>query len=158
MTEVTRGEINDIIADNSGVLPAAFTYQSAQVQSREQMALRMGVNVSTLTTDVRARLSINTDTSYSSFLVELNQRYYTMAVDMPTSTGALFAESVSPGDLARYVTPDNPATYISSATYGRRFYLLIESTESASEMQASIRASLIPKPTMASVWVLWFQM
>jgi hypothetical protein len=32
-------------------------------------------------------------------------------------------------------------TYISSVTYGRRFYLLIESTESASEMRGSIEAS-----------------
>jgi len=133
--------MNDIIADNSGVLPAAFTYSSAEVQSREQMALRMGVNVNSLTTDVRARLSLNQDTSYSSFLVELTQRYYTMSFDMPSSMGALFADTVTPADLARYVSDDNPATYISSVTYGRRFYLLIESTESASEMSASIRAS-----------------
>jgi hypothetical protein len=133
--------MNDIIAENSGVLPAAFTYTSAEVQSREQMALRMGVNVNSLTTDVRGRLSLSQDTSYSSFLVELTQRYYTMSFDMPASMDRLFADTVTPGDLARYVDDDNPATYISSVTYGRRFYLLIESTETATEMSASIRAS-----------------
>jgi thiol-activated cytolysin len=133
--------MNDIIADNNGVLPAQFTYQSAEVQSREQMALRMGVNVNTLTSDVNARLSINTDTSYSSFLVELNQRYFTMVFNMPTAVDGLFADSVTPADLARFVSDGNPATYISSVTYGRRFYLLIESTESVADMQASISAS-----------------
>ena len=133
--------MNDIIADNNGVLPAAFTYQSSHVQSREQMALKMGVNVSTLTSDVNARLSLSSDTSTSSFLVELNQRYYTMSFDMPTSLNRLFADSVTPADLARYVADDNPATYISSVTYGRRFYLLIESTETVTDMQASISAS-----------------
>lgn len=133
--------MNDIIADNNGVLAAAFTYQSSEVQSREQMALKMGVNAHSLTADVNARLSINTDESFHSFLVELNQRYYTMAFDMPTSTDALFHESVTPADLARYIAEDNPATYISSVTYGRRFYLLIESTESVASMQASISAS-----------------
>jgi hypothetical protein len=133
--------MNDIIADNSGVLPAAFTYSMAEVQSREQMALRMGVNARSVTSDVRARLSLEQDTSYSSYLVELTQRYYTMSFDMPASTDALFADSVTPDDLARYVAPDNPATYISSVTYGRRFYLLIESTETTTEMSAAIRAS-----------------
>jgi thiol-activated cytolysin len=133
--------MNDIIADNTGVVPAAFTYQSSQVQSREQMALSMGVNANSLTTEVNARLSINTDEAYSSFLVELNQRYYTMSFDMPTSLSALFHESVTPADLARYVSDANPATYISSVTYGRRFYLLIESNDSASDMQAAISAS-----------------
>jgi len=133
--------MNDIIADNTGVLPAAFTYHSAQVQSRQEMALRMGVNVNSLTTDVNARLSLSSEETYNSFLVELTQRYYTMSFDLPTSLGGLFADSVTPADLARYVSEDNPATYISSVTYGRRFYLLIESTESVSEMQASISAS-----------------
>ena len=133
--------MNDIVKDNNGVLPAAFTYRSEQVQSREQMALRMGVNVESVTSSVSGSLSMNSDESYSSFLVELNQRYYTMVFNMPTSTGALFDKSVVPSDLARYVMPDNPATYISSVTYGRRFYLLIESTESASEVRASIKAS-----------------
>ena len=133
--------MNDIIARNTGVLPAAFTYQMSQVQSREEMALKMGVNVASLTTDVRAKLSLSSQTSYNSFLVQLNQRYYTMAFDLPTSAAALFADSVAPADVARYVGNANPATYISSVTYGRRFYLLIESTETASEMRGSIRAS-----------------
>ena len=90
---------------------------------------------------MRAKLNINTDTEFNSFLVELNQRYYTMSFGMPTSREALFAGSVEPTDLARYVSPSNPATYISSVTYGRRFYLLVESTESVADMRASISAS-----------------
>ncbi len=133
--------MNDIIAENNGTLPAAFTYRSSEVQSREQMALNMGVNVETMTTDVRSSLSINTDIAYSSFLVELNQRYYTMSYDMPASREAIFASTVEPADLARFIAPANPATYISSVTYGRRFYLLVESTESAADMRASIQAS-----------------
>jgi len=73
--------------------------------------------------------------------VELNQRYYTMSFDMPSSPAALFREGVVPADLARFVSSNNPATYISSVTYGRRFYLLIESTETVADMRASISAS-----------------
>ena len=133
--------MNDIIAANSGTLPAAFTYRFAEVQSTRQMALSMGVNYNSLTTDVTAKLNLETDSAYSSYLVEFTQRYYTMSFDMPGSYEALFQSSVTPAALQRYVGPDNPLTYISSVTYGRRFYLLVESTESASAIGGSIQAS-----------------
>ena len=52
-----------------------------------------------------------------------------------------FQLTVSPSELSRYVYSGNPATYISSVTYGRIFYLLVESTASRTEMEASIRAT-----------------
>jgi hypothetical protein len=133
--------MNEILAQNSGVVPAGFNYSFSEVQSESQMALSMGVNVNSLTTNVRARLSFSQDRTYNRMLVELNQRFFTMAFDLPTSTDELFAPDVTPGDLAKYVGPGNPATYISSVTYGRRFYLLVESTSSIRDMRASVDAS-----------------
>jgi Thiol-activated cytolysin/Laminin B (Domain IV) len=133
--------MNDILAENSGVVPAAFSYNFSEVQSERQMALNMGVNFKSLTTNVKARLSFSEDRDYNRMLVELNQRFFTMSFDMPTSTAGLFQESVTPADLARYVQPGNPATYVGSVTYGRRFYLLVESTSSVRDMRASVDAS-----------------
>ena len=48
-------------------------------------------------------------------------------------------ERVSDASLS--VGPGNPATYISSVTYGRIFYMLVESTSSRTEMDAAINAS-----------------
>jgi hypothetical protein len=133
--------MNTILAQNSGVVPAAFTYSFTEVQSEQQMALSMGVNFKSLTTSVKSKLTFSQDLAYNRMLVELNQRYFTMAFDLPTSTAQLFAPSVTPADLAKYVGPGNPATYISSVTYGRRFYLLVESTSSVRDMRASVDAS-----------------
>ena len=133
--------MNDIIAANSGELPAAFTYNFSEVQSTEQMALNMGVNVKTLTSKVKAKLSFSSDREYHRYLVELNQRYYTMSFDLPAHLDDLFASDVTPADLIRYVGPGNPATYVSSVTYGRRFYLLVESTSSTRDISAAIDAS-----------------
>jgi thiol-activated cytolysin len=69
------------------------------------MALVIGVNVSTLTSDVRARLSFRSDRQYNRFLVVFNQRYYTMSYDLPTSLDELFAHGVSPADRMPYVGP-----------------------------------------------------
>jgi hypothetical protein len=48
---------------------------------------------------------------------------------------------VTPDDLDPFVGPGNPPAFISSVTYGRIFYLLIESTSSLTEIEASIDAS-----------------
>ncbi len=133
--------INNILAQNTGIVPARFTYTSSEVQSREQLALSLGVNVSTLSTDFKSRMSFSTDQQYNRFLVQMVQSYYTVVFDLPESLHDLLAPGVTGQQLDPYVGPGNPATYISSVTYGRRFFLLIESTSSLTEMKASIQAS-----------------
>ncbi|MCB0707119.1 MAG: thiol-activated cytolysin family protein [Saprospiraceae bacterium] len=133
--------INNIINTSTGVVPANFSFRYENVQSREQFALSAGVDVNTTFYELEANVSFSTDKAYNRFLVTLNQSYYTMSFDIPTSLDKLFDASVTPADLAKYVGPGNPATYISDVTYGRIFYMLIESTSSRTEMDAAIAAS-----------------
>ena len=133
--------INDILAQNTQIGAARFTYSSSEVQSKEELALTLGVNVSTLSTDLSANLAFSRDREYNRFLVKLNQSFYTVSFDLPLSLSDLFGPSVTAGDLGRYVGPGNPPTYISSVTYGRTFFLLIESTASVDDMRSSIHAS-----------------
>lgn len=142
---VTKSSIstaqNAIIQANNGVVPANFNYSFEDVYSREQMAFAMGVNVETWTTQVDASLSFSSDQTYNRMLVRLDQVYYTMSYDMPPSYDDVFAPSVTPGDLAKFIQPGNPACYVASVTYGRRYYLLIESTSSRQEMRAKVEAT-----------------
>lgn len=133
--------INDILAANSGIVPARFTYSSSEVQSREQMAMNLGVNVSTLSMDFNSKMSFSMDQQYNRFLVQMTQSFYTVSFDLPQSIDQLIAPGVTGEQLNPYVGPGNPATYISSVTYGRSFFLLIESTSTVMDMKASIQAS-----------------
>lgn len=133
--------MNNIIANAGDVVPANFQLDIEEVQSEKQLALELGLNVSTFTTKVRSNMSFSSERSYNRFLVKLTQAYYTMSFDLPTSLGQLFAESVTPEQLGTYVQPDNPATFISSVTYGRIFYMLVESTSSSEEMAAKLDVS-----------------
>lgn len=143
--------VNDIIAQQTGVVPARFTYRSSSVQSQEQLALALGVNVKTLGTRLKSQLSFSTDREYNRMMVEFVQSYYTVSMDLPRSLSELFHASVTAGDLAPYAGPGNPPTYISSVTYGRRFVLLIESTSSQREMEAKVKASYSSAVVGASV-------
>lgn len=139
-SEVTNA-INNIIAGSTGVVPANFSLTIKNVQSREQFALSLGVNVDSKFYELEGKLNFSTDNSYNRFVVNLNQSFYTISYDIPTSLNQLFDPSVTPADLEKYIGPGNPATYISDVTYGRIYYMLIESTSSRTEMDAAINAS-----------------
>lgn len=133
--------MNTIISNSGDVVPANFQLEIIQVESESQMALEMGIDFESYTTKVAADLSFSSDKEYNRMLVKLNQSYYTMSFDLPTSLDQVFHPSVTPDQLSTYVQEDNPATFISSVTYGRIFYMLVESTSSREEMSAKIDAS-----------------
>ncbi|MCB0821605.1 MAG: thiol-activated cytolysin family protein [Bacteroidales bacterium] len=144
--EVSKSSIsvamNNIIANSPPDLPSNFVFNYSQVQSEQAMALQLGVDFESAFADISADFGFSQNSSYNRILVELNQSFYTMSFDIPTSNADLFAPSVTPDDLAKYVQEGNPATYISDVTYGRIYYMLIESSSTYTEMEASVQASL----------------
>ncbi|MEL7268594.1 MAG: thiol-activated cytolysin family protein [Bacteroidota bacterium] len=139
-----RDAQNQIIAgsilDGDPSVPADFSLSIESVQSKEELALKMGVKFRTFNAKVSSQLQVSTSATVNSVLVKLTQRFYTMDVDIPTSPDTFFDESVTAEQLGEYVQPDNPATYIQSVTYGRIFYMLFESTASTSDMKAKLEA------------------
>lgn len=133
--------MNNIIAQNGNITPANFTLDVVAINSKEELALEMGLKVSTLTTKVSGDFSLDTSTEKSSVLVKLTQAYYTMSYVKPTSLDEVFDPSVTPEQLSGFIQPDNPATFISSVTYGRIFYMLYESTASAQDMEVALKGS-----------------
>jgi thiol-activated cytolysin len=136
-----QNAMNNIIANAGDVVPANFRLEIQEVQSENQLALELGLNMNTYSTKVKSSMSFSSERSYNRFLVKLTQSYYTMSFDLPTRLDQLFDPSVTPEELTKYVQADNPATFISSVTYGRIFYMLVESTSSTKEMAAKLDAS-----------------
>jgi thiol-activated cytolysin len=136
-----QNAMNQIIASAPDDLPANFVFKYSQVQSEQALALELGIDYESAFVDVSSDFSFSSGSSLNRILVELNQSFYTMSFDIPTSLDGLFAPSVTPDDLRRYVQEGNPATYISDVTYGRIYYMLIESTSSYTEMETQIQAS-----------------
>lgn len=133
--------MNQIIANSPPDLPANFTFDYSQVQSEQALALKLGVDYETAFTDISGNFSFSSGSSLNRILVELKQSFYTMSFDIPTSDAGIYAPDVTPGQLAQFVGPGNPAGFISDVTYGRIYYMLIESTSSYTQMEAAVTAS-----------------
>jgi len=141
---VAKSSIQDAmnaIIDGGEVVPDNYVLEVMQVDSEKEMALELGLSIETFTTKVSSNLSFSTNQEFNRTLVKLTQKYYTMSFDLPNSPDDLFADSVTPDDLATYVQPNNPATFISSVVYGRIFYMLVESTSSRQDMDAKLNAT-----------------
>jgi hypothetical protein len=130
--------VNTLISAHSGNLPMRLSLDMHHVSSFEELAFRLGVNVSTFTVDFKSQLSFSTDKTYNRYVVKLTQQYYTIMFQTPTSLGDFFSSDATPAQLAQYVSSGNPATYIASVTYGRAFYLLVESTATRTEMETAL--------------------
>lgn len=135
---------NEIIGTNPGNLPARFNFATERVESNHQLAVATNASWEAYSLwNMKGGLSVdvNSRRNHNKFLVKLNQAFYTVAFELPTSPEQMFAGDVTPEDLQPYVGSGNPATFISSVTFGRIFYLLIESTQSADSVAASINLS-----------------
>lgn len=143
--EVTKSKIaeasNNIISGAVGVVPANFNFTAEQVQSSEQLAISLGLNFENQFAQVSSNFSFRQDKEYSRFIVKLNQSFFTLSFDIPSSVKDIFAPSVTPEDLSQYIGSGNPATFISDVTYGRVYYMLIESSASSMEIEAAVNAS-----------------
>lgn len=145
VAEVSKSAIataaNKIISESTGTVPANFNFSVEQVFSKEHLALNLGLNIETQFVTVGSQLGFRQDKEYNRFMVKLNQSFFTLSFDIPTSSADLFAPEVTADDLAQYVGAGNPVTYISDVTYGRIYYMLIESSSSATAIEAAVNIS-----------------
>jgi hypothetical protein len=155
VNQVVKSEVvqalNDIVNDASyNAIPANISFSMQEVHSEQQMALSLGLDFNAYGIALSSNLGFSSSYSYNRVLVKLSQSYYTMSFDLPASYDDIFSPTVTPEDLQPYVGPGNPACYISDVTYGRVFYLLVESTSSTSNITSSINASFSSVPNAPS--------
>ncbi|MEO0472750.1 MAG: thiol-activated cytolysin family protein [Bacteroidota bacterium] len=133
--------VNDILQENSGIIPARFNLTIQEIKSEQELELAFQAQASSLG-GLKASLSFSTDLDkkFNRFVVLLNQTYFSVLFDRPSSLSDFFHPDVTAEDLQRVVSRENPLTYVSSLNVGRQFALLIESTESSAVIEASANA------------------
>lgn len=146
--ETNLGEVNTAKSklsnnvDQSG-LPAKFNFSFEQILSSKHLAFSLGVGVDAKFAQIEAALNYNQSSEYNSMLVKLDQGFYTLVYEpQGNDVEDFFGPDFKPDDLLeKGVGPGNPPVYISSVTYGRIFYMLVETTSSSSELEARVEAA-----------------
>lgn len=133
--------LNDIIYYNNGIMPARFYFTYNKVRTNEEIALLLNLNLDIYGINFGGLFKVSDKSEYHNYLITLKQTFYTITFDTPTNYADFFDNSIKPADLAMYVYQGNPACYISDVTYGRVFYMLLESTSNESEIEAAISGS-----------------
>ena len=133
--------LNDIIYFNNKVMPARFTLEHELVKTQEELAMSLGLGADAWGVSVASDIGFSNAAGTNHYIVALKQSFYTMSYDIPYNYADLFDPSVKPMDLVKYVYRGNPACYVSDVTYGRVYYLLIESTSSVDSMSSAISSS-----------------
>lgn len=131
---------NDLIGNNNGNLTANITYERNEVRSLQEVGVHMNAEYEGLGAKVKGSFDFEGSYSYNSIFVKVTQSLYSIVLDIPDVEEA-FDPSVTPEDLAKHIGDGNPATYISSVNYGRIFYLLIQSTQSSTDIKAALSGS-----------------
>ena len=141
-TELTRGlsdyrysevnkQLNDLVASVNNEIPAQISYSVHTVRTLGEAAYYLGISKDELEKDERYREFRDVRWSSNTFkaVINFSQDFFTLVYDDPEDGPAgLFTSDLSAERLGRYTSRGNPLGYISSVTYGRRFYAIIEET------------------------------
>jgi len=132
--------VNDIIADRT-LFPSQFQFSFESVESEEDLRVTLDMKVETFASEIEGNLSFNSEYDYNRYVVKLIQPFYEISFEAPNTYDEFFAPDVDPADLVADMAPGNPPVYIRSVKYGRIVYILVESTSSLTEMEASLRGT-----------------
>jgi len=133
---------NIIAAQPPGTFPARFVINHGLVRHTSELALNMKANASFFSFfNASASFAFNDRDDQTRFIVKLTQSFYTLSFQRPSRISEFFPAGLSVDELDPFVGPGNPPVYISSVTYGRLFYLLIQSREDARTVESAVAAS-----------------
>ncbi len=117
-----------------------FVVNVEQIDSEEDLRVKLKVKADGPTWGVKGKFSFSDNTKFKRFLLTLTQRFYTLTFTPPANDAEFFT-GVDPNLLANKISADNPPVYVSSVTYGRLIYVLVETTDETTSAQADIKGT-----------------
>jgi cysteine-rich repeat protein len=137
-----RDTIGGILAQaNLGAVPVKALANIQEIRSEEELNLALAVDVDTAQVDVKSQFNFGSQRKQSQFLVTIDIAYFTADIDANLKPSDFFADSVTLEQVQQEFNDENPPVYVSSITYGTRYYLAIESDFSSEELNAALQAS-----------------
>ena len=137
----TTDAIRIILTQNTNIAtPAKFSLNMHRLHSSEQLKVSMGFQLSTpFNFGFDAALNQEVSAGRNRVLVDFTQEYYTIAFYPESGFRGFFEKGSDTSELLNFVSERNPLAYISSVTWGRRLWLLVESNAGYEDLEAALR-------------------
>ncbi|MDR1197635.1 MAG: thiol-activated cytolysin family protein [Prevotellaceae bacterium] len=122
-------------------LGAQYSLEIEQVQSIEEMAYKLDLNVDMWGAELQSSFGGSFSETKSYVAVMFRQIYFTMSYEAQEGFIGVFTDDITEQDLKNYTGNGNPICYVSSVSYGRAYVLLYESTASVQQLKRSLSAA-----------------
>jgi len=126
-----------------GPVPAGIAFSIDRIFSDDQLSFKMSANVSGSSFKVNTQFKIDSKTTKQYALISVTQTYFRVYLDRPDYGAEYFAANLSRIDIdniKREMTATNPPLYVSAMDYGRKAYILFETSNSTLDIEAMLSA------------------
>ena len=135
------GEILDSYYQSNSSFPANYIIDIQRTFSSKQLKLALKVGYTAPGFDIGASIGINYDSKKAYYAVTIKQKFFTVSVNPKVGLkgkNGWISEDYPDSEFDKYISPANPATYISTVSYGRLFTLIYESNENSTKIEQAL--------------------
>ncbi|MEN9609942.1 MAG: hypothetical protein RLZZ628_756 [Bacteroidota bacterium] len=132
-----RNGLNQLLRQVAPNSTTAFiNFEILELKSEKAVQGAIGVNASGWGQEIKGGYSWNNTEKKSTFMIKFYQKYYTADMDKMEAPHNWFKTMPNPTTWG-----NSSPVYVSSVTYGRSVYFMVESSSSASSMKATLSAA-----------------
>lgn len=135
-----RDAINELLHDVSpGSTPAFVNFAIEEIRTREELDVAIQANFKGFGVKVSSAFNFASTETKSRFLIKFYQKFYTIDMNLPNTPCEYFKAGQLP-DISQF--NGTSPVYVSSVTYGRMVYFMVESSASSEEMKTALDVSI----------------
>lgn len=121
-----------------GSTRADLNFESYEIRAREEVDLAVRASFKGWGAKIASSFNFETEEKKTRLIFQFFQKYYTIDMDIPKTSCAFFKNGQLP-DLGTF--DGTSPVYVSSVTYGRVVYFMVETSASYEQINAALKAS-----------------
>lgn len=144
----TAGKVQDALGsilnsyfDSGTLFPANYSIDVQRTFTKKQLNLALSIGYTGSLQDLSASMGFNFNSAKTYYAVTVKQKFFNVSVAPKVGlkgNNGWVKQDYPDSELSSYISNNNPATYVSSVTYGRLYTLVYESEDTATKLEQAL--------------------
>lgn len=144
----TAGKVQDALGniltsyfDSGTLFPANYSIDVQRTFTKKQLNLALSIGYTGSQIDLSASMGFNFNSAKTYYAVTIKQKFFNVSVAPKVGLKGIngwVKQNYPDSELSSYISNNNPATYISSVTYGRLYTLVYESEDTTTKLEQAL--------------------